>query len=162
MNWIIKNRDKLRFHTNLNVLLRPIENDIQRFNWLINDLEINSSELENLPITQERDWFFITSEQMEELRISDTQILWGAFSAIDNKINLDINEDMLPYAENVSEIWNNGNLQVKESEIEIIAWDSSFTIVKFTDEILSNKFSDYFDEAIELEKYKWKKKADNK
>lgn len=159
MNWIIKNRDKLRFHTNLNVLLRPIENDIQRFNWLINDLEINSSELENLPINHERDWFFITSEQMEELRISDTQIVWGAFSAIDNKINLEINEDMLPYAKGVSEIWNNGNLQVKESEIEIIAWDSSFTIVKFTDEILSNKFSDYFDEAIELEKYKWKKKS---
>ncbi|WP_235299778.1 hypothetical protein [Portibacter marinus] len=157
MNWIIKNRDKLRFHTNLNVLLKPIENDIQRFNWLINDLEINSSELESLPINHEQDWFLITSEQMEELRISDTQIVWGAFSAIDNKSKIEIKEDVLPYAEGVSEIWKNGNLQVKESEIEIIAWDSSFTIVKFTDQTLSEKFSNYFDEAIELEKYKWKK-----
>ena len=159
MNWIIKNRSKLKFHTNLDVLLKPIEDDIQRFNWLINDLEINSSELGSLPINHDKDWFYISSKQMEELRISDTQIVWGAFSAIDNKSNFQINEDILPYAEGVSEIWKNGNLQVNESEIEIIAWDSSFTIVKFTDEYLSSKFKDYFDEAIELEKYKWKKKS---
>lgn len=29
MNWIIRNTDKLKFHTNLEVLLKPIENDIK-------------------------------------------------------------------------------------------------------------------------------------
>ncbi len=48
----------------------------------------------------------------------------------------------------------NGNLQVKNSKVEIIAWDSSFTIVKFTEKKISDKFKEYFDEAIELEKYK--------
>jgi len=159
MNWIIKNRSKLGFHTNLEVLLKPIEEDIERFNWLINDLEINSSEINSLPINHEKEWFYISSTQMEEIRISDTQIVWGAFSVIDKKVDLQITEEILPYAEGVAQIWNNGNLQVNESEIEIIAWDSSFTIVKFTNEKLSNIFREYFDEAIELEKYKWKKKS---
>lgn len=159
MNWIIKNRSKLGFHTNLEVLLKPIEGDIERFNWLINDLEINSSEINSLPINHKKEWFYISSTQMEEIRISDTQIVWGAFNAIDKKVDLQITEEILPYAEGVAQIWNNGNLQVNESEIEIIAWDSSFTIVKFTNEKLSNIFREYFDEAIELEKYKWKKKS---
>mgnify|MGYP004271290885 FL=1 len=41
--------------------------------------------------------------------------------------------------------------------MEIIAWDSSYTIVKFTEKGMSDRFKAYFDEAIELEKYKWKK-----
>jgi len=159
MNWIIRNISKLRFHTNLEILLKPIENDIQRFNWLINDLEINSSEIDSLPISHGKDWFYITSEQMEELRISNTQIIWGAFSAIDSQKQIEITDEILPFAEGVQQIWKNGNLQVKESEIEIIAWDSGYTIVKFKDEELSNKFKNYFDEAIELEKYKWKKNS---
>ena len=83
-------------------------------------------------------------------------IVWGAFSGIDKNLEIEITEEVLPLCEGVPEIWKNGNFQVEESEIEIIAWDSGYTIVKFKDEELSNKFKEYFDEAIELEKYKWK------
>ena len=159
MNWIIRNTSKLKFHTNFDVLLKPIENEIERFNWLVNDLEINTSEMEKLPINHNKDWFLINSDQMNDLRRTDTQIIWGAFSAIDKNSEFKVTDEKLPYAEGVSAIWKNGNLQVEESEIEIIAWDSGYTIVKFTDEMLSNKFRKYFDEAIELEKYKWKKKS---
>lgn len=95
---------------------------------------------------------------MEKIRKTDAQIVWGAFSAIDRDVDIIVTEDILPFAEGVEEIWENGNLQVKHSEIEIIAWDSSYTIVKFTDEKLSKKFREYFDEAIELEMYTWKKR----
>ncbi len=37
--------------------------------------------------------------------------------------------------------------------MEIIAWDSSYTIIKFTEKAMSDKFKEYFDEAIELEIY---------
>lgn len=154
MNWIIRNTNKLKFHTNLNILLEPIKDDIQSFKWLIADLEVNTSEMEKLPINHEKDWFLITSEEMKKLRNSDTQIIWGVFSGIDKNIDIAITEEILPSAEGVAEIWKNGNLQVEQSEIEIIAWDSGYTIVKFKDEKLSNKFKEYFDEAIELEQYK--------
>jgi len=159
LNWIIRNTSKLKFHTNFDVLLKPIEDDIERFNWLVNDLEINTSEMQKLPINHDKDWFLINSDQMNTLRKTDTQIIWGAFSAIDKNLKFEVTDKNLPYAEGVSEIWKNGNLQVEESEIEIIAWDSGYTIIKFTDEKLSNKFCEYFDEAIELEEYKWKKKS---
>lgn len=75
MNLILRNTSKLKYHTNLNILLKPIEKDIQNLKWLISDLEI-------------------------------------------------------------------------------IAWDSSYTIVKFAEKIMSDIFKEYFDEEIELEKYK--------
>jgi hypothetical protein len=62
----------------------------------------------------------------------------------------------LPFADGNGQIWKNGNLQVEQAKIEIIAWDSSYTTVKFTDPSMSEKFKAYFQEAIELERYKWK------
>ena len=112
--------------------------------------------MQKLPINHKKDWFLISAKEMDILRSTDTQIIWGAFSAIDTQIEIDITDELLPFAQGVEEIWKNGNLQVEQSEIEIIAWDSSYTIVKFKSKELSNKFKDYFSEAIELEKYKWK------
>jgi hypothetical protein len=154
LNWIIRNTKKLKYHTNLYELLKPIEQDIQGLKWLISDLEINTSEMEKLPINHEKDWFLITSQEMKTICETDTQIIWGTFSGMENKIELEIERIILPYAEGNAEIWKNGNLQIKNSKIEIIAWDSAYTIVKFTEKEMSDKFKDYFDEAIELEKYK--------
>jgi hypothetical protein len=144
----------LKYHTNLHELLKPIEQDIQGLKWLVSDLEINTSEMEKLPINHEKDWFLITSQEMITICETDTQIIWGAFSGMENEIELKIDRLKLPYVEGNTEIWKNGNLQVENSKIEIIAWDSSYTIIKFTEKEMSDKFKDYFDEAIELEKYK--------
>jgi len=156
MNWIIRNTSKLKFHTNLKVLLMPIENEINDLKWLISDLEINTSEMEKLPINHEKDWFLISATEMNIIRDTDTQIIWGAFSGIPNNQKIEPNQIDLPFAEGNEQIWKNGNLQVVNSKIEIIAWDSSYTIVKFTDDEMSDKFKKYFQEAIELEKYNWK------
>ena len=88
LNWIIKNRSKLDYHTNLNVLLKPIEKDIQNLKWLISDLEINTSEMEKLPINHQKDWFLISSQEMKTICETDTQIVWGAFSGIDKSLEL--------------------------------------------------------------------------
>lgn len=157
MNWIIKNISKLEYHTNLSVLLKPIEKDIQNLKWLISDLEFSSWNAENLPINHEEDYFIISSQEMKTICETKTQIVWGAFSGIDKNLELDTEKIKTPYAEGNAEIWKNGNLQIENSKVEIIAWDSSYTIVKFTEKGMSDKFKAYFDEAIELEKYKWKK-----
>ena len=139
------------------MLLKPIENEIQNLKWLISDLEIISSEMNKLPINHEKDWFIISSKEMNNICETDTQIVWGAFCGIDINAELKTDQIEFPYADGNGEIWKNGNLQVENSIIEIIAWDSSYTIVKFTEKKMSDKFKEYFDEAIELENYKWKK-----
>ena len=47
------------------MLLKPIEKDIQNLKWLISDLEINTSEMEKLPINHQKDWFLISSQEMK-------------------------------------------------------------------------------------------------
>ena len=141
----------------MNVLLEPIKDDITDLKWLISDLDINTSEMEKLPINHEKDGFLISSQEMKTICRTDTQIIWGAFSGIDKNIELKTDKIEFPYAEGNAEIWKNGNLQVENSKIEIIAWDSSYTIVKFTEKKMSDKFKEYFEEAIELENYKFKK-----
>jgi len=141
----------------LSVLLEPIKGDIMNLKWLISDLEINTSELEKLPINHEKDWFLISSKEMKSICETDTQIVWGAFSGLSKDLELKTDNIKVPYAEGNEEIWKNGNLQVENSKVEIIAWDSSYTIIKFTEKEMSDKFKEYFDEAIELENYKWKK-----
>jgi len=156
LNWIIKNTSKLKYHTNLNVLLEPIKEDIVNLKWLISDLEISTSVMEKLPINYEKDWFLISSEEMRNICETNTQFVWGVFSGIDKDLKLDVEKIEVPYAEGNVEMWKNKNLQLKKSKVEIIAWDSSYTIIKFTEKRMSKKFKEYFNEAIELEKFKWK------
>jgi hypothetical protein len=47
--------------------------------------------------------------------------------------------------------WLISDLEINTSEMEIIAWDSSYTIVKFAEKKMSDKFKEYFDEAIDVE-----------
>jgi hypothetical protein len=141
----------------LSELLKPIEKDIQNLKWLVSDLEFSSWNAEKLAINHEKDWFIISAQEMKTICETKTQIVWGAFSGIDKDLEFETENTELPYAEGNAEIWKNGNLQVEKSKVEIIAWDSSYTIVKFTEKGMSDKFKEYFDEAIELEKYKWKK-----
>lgn len=154
MNWIIKNIGQLKFHTNLSVLLIPIENEIKNLKWVVSDLEINTSELEKIPINHEKDCFLISSSEMIIIRETDTQIVWGVFSGIDNEAEINIEQIKIPYAEGNDGIWENGNLQIDQSLVEIIAWDSSYTIIKFRDKEMSDKFKNYFEEAIALENFK--------
>ena len=154
MNWVIKNSQKLLFHTDLKTLLFPIENDIQNFKWFFSDLEINTSELDKIPINHNEDFFNISNYEMNLIRNSDTQIIWGVISAIElnQLINIDLNN--LPFADGNDKVWSINNFQIEGSIIEIIAWDSSYTIIKFRNKNLSDKFKKYFDEAIPLEKFK--------
>ena len=141
----------------MSVLLKPIEKEIQDLKWLISDLEFSSWSPEKLPINHEEDYFIISAQEMKTICETRTQVVWGAFSGIDKNTELKTDQIEPPYSEGNAEIWKNGNLQVENSKVEIIAWDSSYTIVKFTEKGMSDKFKEYFDEAIELEKYKWKK-----
>ncbi|WP_223605817.1 hypothetical protein [Chryseobacterium sp. OSA05B] len=51
-------------------------------------------------------------------------------------------------------VWKPNQHLIKESYLEITAFDSGYTIVKFKDKKLSNKFKAYFqDQAIDLNEF---------
>ncbi len=160
MNWIIKSTKKLRCHTNLNNLLASDWIDISEYNWFLSDLEvINYADYEGvtLPIDFREDYFTPSIEDFKTVVESDIQIIWGVISAVNKNENPTFDKYNFPFVEGNDDVWEANNFQVKNAVFEITAWDSSYTIVKFKNKDLSEKFKNYFgEEVIELEKYIFK------
>jgi hypothetical protein len=151
MNWIIRESEKLEFHTNIKEILRPFLGELKSFNWVISDFDFISDK--ELPIHQEVDFFVLSSQEFNEILNSKTQFIWGVISGFSEGHEIVFDEKNLPFAEGNDLIWRNGNLQIPNSTIEIIAFDSSYTIIKFKNKKISDTFKDYFNEAIKLEKF---------
>ena len=157
MDWIIRHSKKMPYHTYLNVILEPFNEQIDNYNWILTELEYNST-IEGLPVDLDTDYFILPPADFKLLLNSDVQIWWGIILAVPISYEITLDIDNLPYAEGNGQIWRNGNLQYPNAEIEIICFDSSYTIVKFTKEDLSNRFKTFFgEETVLLEKYKFKK-----
>jgi hypothetical protein len=152
MNWIIRSTKSIKFHTNLHEVLKPIWEDLFEYNWVLTDLDFMSDDNE-IYIDFDHDYFILNKEQFEKLYQSDTQIIWGIISAIPKNAELNTNLISNLSAEDLN-AWKSNEFLIPESYVEIVAFDSAYTIVKFKDEKLSNKFKEYFeDEAIDLQKF---------
>jgi hypothetical protein len=152
MNWIIKQSKKLKFHTDLRSLIIPIWDDVKSFNWLISDLEFMSSD--PVPLNYDHDYFILSPEEFNVLAHADVQIIWGVISGVPATQLMEIDENNMPYADGNELVWKDGNIQQKQAVIEVVCFDSGYTIIKFKSIDLSMKFKNYFDEAIELEMFK--------
>jgi len=141
-------------HTNLNNLLNAWI-DISEFEWILSDLDVINFTKKKLPIDFNKSFSVITSDDFKKIIETDIQIVWGVISAINKSENPKFDKNNLPFVEGNDNIWINDNFQVENAIFEITAWDSSYTIIKFKDSELSKKFKLYFDEAIELDKYKF-------
>jgi hypothetical protein len=159
MNWIIRRTDKLSGHTYLDQVLLPVLVDMKKFAWLISDLEYNTSgEVEGikLPVNHNLEYFLLSESEFQRLLDAEIQIYWGVILGIPESSEPIIDELNLPFAEGNPLIWKKGNIQHPGAQIEIVCYDSGYTIVKFRNQYLSDKFKGYFTEAIELEKFKSK------
>ena len=59
-----------------------------------------------------------------------------------------------PYVEDNSDFWRNPiSIQHPLAEIEIIAWDSSISLIISKNDEVINSFNNYFSYAIDLEEY---------
>lgn len=151
MNWIIRSTKIVKLHTNLNEILRPVWEDLKEYDWILTDLDFISDD--TIPIHFDQDTFILNTKQFEILFNSRTQIIWGIISAVPKNTELNLNLISKLSAEDMA-VWKNDKFLIEKSYLEIIAFDSSYTIIKFTDRKLSSKFKEYFkDQAIELEKY---------
>ena len=141
------------FHTDLKAILKPLADYIDNYKWIASDLELNTSVLDKLPINHDADYFVLSAKEIRAILDNWVQVIWGVFIAVPKDVIISINDDNLPYVETNPLIWKNGNLQHPYAEIEIICVDSGYTIVKFTNQHLSNQFKSYFTEAFELEEF---------
>lgn len=153
MNWIIKDTNKLKCHTCLNDLLNPTWIDISEFNWVMSDLDVYNYSKEKLPIDFRENYSIFNPENFKRIVDSDLQIIWGVISAVKKSEIPKFDKENFPYVDGNIDVWKNDIFLVENSAVEITAWDSSYTIIKFKEPKLAEKFRDYFDEAIELDKF---------
>ncbi|RQO37840.1 hypothetical protein DBR39_13200 [Chryseobacterium sp. KBW03] len=151
MNWIIRSTKKVKFHTNLQEVLKPIWDDLVVYKWILTDLDFISDQ--PLPINFDEDFFILNNPEFEKLYKSNTQIIWGIISAVKDNIEPDTSLVSRLSAEDTS-VWEPNHFLIQESIVEIIAFDSGYTIVKFKEKNLSDKFKEYFQEqATDLQKF---------
>ncbi|MET3536227.1 hypothetical protein [Chryseobacterium limigenitum] len=151
MNWIIRSTKIVKLHTNLYEVLKPIWEDLIDYDWVLTNLDFMSDD--EIPINFDKDYFVLNSKEFETLYQSRTQIIWGIISAVPKNTQLDINCISNLSAED-EKAWKHNEFLIEESFLEIVAYDSGYTIVKFKDEKISNQFKEYFqDQAIDLQKF---------
>ncbi|CAH0999373.1 hypothetical protein LEM8419_00671 [Neolewinella maritima] len=159
MNWIIEKSNKLRFHTNLEVLLVPIVSRIRTLKWFVSDLDLNTDALSYLPIGHDQNYYILDSKEMDLCRKINPQVVWGYLAAFDRHTDIKFDRNSLPYVEGNSEIWDSSNWLLDNSLIEMICWDSSYTIIKFKEQEVSDKWRQLFDEAIDLDVWTTKQRS---
>ena len=153
MNWVIRYSNKMESHTHLNIVLEPIWKEVKKFNWLISDFEYHPDYAKDLPVNHDQDYFILSPLNFKKLVDADSQIIWAVILGIPQGKSIEIDEKNLPYADGSETVWKNGNIQHPNAVLEIVCFDSGYTIAKFRDEKLSGKFKAYFDEAIDLERF---------
>lgn len=147
----------VKFHTNLFEILKPIWKNLSNYDWVLVDLDFMSDDV--LPINFDNDFFILDHDKFEHIYQSSTQIIWGIISAIPTNTTLDHSFISNLSSEN-QKVWESDQFLIQESFLEIIAFDSSYTIIKFKDENLSNIFQHYFQEqALDLQEFNKKYRA---
>ena len=161
MNWIItwdnsQKTKRLRYPTDLGGILLPIFEELIGFNWLVSDIETTFMQDIDFPINYEEEYFILPKQEFIKVLNAHLQVIWGVFIAIPTKFDIKIEETEIPYSECKDEIWEEDQFQHINAQIEIICFDGSYTIIKFRDKSLSDKFISTCPEAINLDKFNLK------
>ena len=151
MNWIVKNNKRTRFQTNLKEVLKPIWKELEFDKCIILDVDFMTNDV--IPINFDHEYFELTYGEFQKLMLSDTQIIWGIFLFINEDCKIDWSI-LNKFSSEDEKVWTEEYF-INESIMELIAFDSSCTILKIKNNELSIKFKNYFEkDAIELKKFK--------
>ncbi len=80
MNWVLYKSENMPFHTDLNILFKPILDDINNFHWFLSDLEF-SPWIEGETLLMEklkRKYCILTNEEFNKLLAEDIQMIWAS------------------------------------------------------------------------------------
>lgn len=120
-----------KYYTFLKSLLHSIDNVQREYNWLITGFECYPQNKEYAEKLSGK-YCWITGDDLTDMvEDEDFQWIWGVFSAFPKNLKKDsILKYKLPQAEDNTGIWQIPiSIQHPFAEIEIVAWDSSMTII---------------------------------
>lgn len=145
-----------KFYTNLKDVLETIGlENYKHKNWLISSYECFPRDNQLINLFSGKPVFMSGERLMSILEKENFQWIWGVFSAFDTDIEEErVLGEKVPYADGNASIWEGpASIQHPLATIEIIAWDSSLTVIICKDENIIEKIKKNKEQAIELEDY---------
>jgi hypothetical protein len=128
-----------RYHTDIFRILKSIEPEVKLRNWLLTDWESN---YRPKAFPEPYETFLMDGTQILNLIDKNFQLIWGVLSGSKTEFVL---EDGIPYSESNEDIWkSNYKIQNVDADIEILAWDSGYTLITSTDANLLSKIYNEF------------------
>lgn len=152
MNIILLKSSKMPFFTDMKLVFEALDGFPNNYEWLISEFEYNYC-------TDERLWndpVVIGGNELEDLLNSnDIQFIWGVFSAFPKGTPINIDASKVPVSDGkrISSLSNPPSIQCPGAVLEIICFDSSFTLVVGADSKIQKQFMDFFPEAEDLDEY---------
>lgn len=134
------------YYTHMRKVFNAIENEQLKYNWLITNCECypQDSSIDEL---FSKEYILISGKQLTEIIYDeDFQFIWGVFSGFSPEVTPeDVLKYDLPFADGYEGFWiDNVGIQHPLAQVEIVAWDSSLTLLISKDDILIQKFRNNF------------------
>ncbi len=150
------------YYTYMKKLFQAIENEQTKYNWLITNYECYPND-EKISHIFSKEYIWISGEQFTEIiNKEDFQFIWGVLSGFSKEITLEeVLKYELPFADGYEGFWiDNVELQHPFDNVEIVAWDSSLTIIISKDDNIVEKFMNYFPLSEDLSKQNTKNNSE--
>jgi hypothetical protein len=152
MALIIRETEQLEFHTDLYEIIAPFEEKFASLKWTLSNQDYMLLDYEEKGIVEKLNHDdpiieFDGSELLDIIKNRKIQFIWGVFCGYKNKVP-QFKRNKIPFADCNSDIWEKPDkFLTKYSDIEIICFDGTSTIVKFKDKQDEIKFLKKFKEA---------------
>ena len=155
MTLILDTTEQLKFHTDMGEIIKPIKEELKSLNWILTNQEYTLLDYKDKGVLGKLDHeseiiHFEGQELLDILESREIQFIWGVFCGTKKRIE-ELDQDKIPFADMNSEIWTKpDHFLLPDSEIEIICFDSSYTIIKFKDSELEKRWKMKFTDAKKL------------
>ncbi|MBO3444909.1 DUF2691 family protein [Clostridium sp. CCUG 7971] len=130
------------YFTYMNKIFNAIEDKQLKYNWLITNCECYPTD-KNINELFSKEYIWISGKQLTEIiSKEDFQFVWGVFSGFSKDITFEqVLKYDLPFADGYEDfLVKNIDIQHPLAEVEIVAWDSSLTLLISKDDNLVEKF----------------------
>ena len=153
MNLILQASPEMPYHTNLSTVFEAWDGLQRDLNWLVTDLDCNYQPpaLQN---PEEPKWF--SGDELSDLVSSNPglQFFWGVFSGFSAEKDVAWRDGPMPYADGNSSYWGKSpRIQHPDAVIELVCWDSTYTILLSEIIEASERFEAFFSDAIDLKDF---------
>lgn len=150
-------------YTYLKKMFRTMDDFQRDYNWLITDCEAYPKDPNIATIFQQKynSYALISGEELTDfVNKDDFQWIWAVLSGFEKSISKsDILKFELPYANGYKGFWaENITMQHPLSSIELVAWDSSCTLLISRHLSIIKKFRKIYPLSEDLKRYNVKNK----